>query len=180
MLKRLMAHSFINILDKELKYYAKKSGDYFIYDRWNEKNYASLTSLEINLLRKLDLSFLGLKTVPGVIGYFQNLEELNLSGNNLVELPSEIYTLKNLKVLNLGDIISGGNKLQAISKDIDKLTNLEVLQLVWNDDIKELPKEILNLQNIDYISLSQRAILKTKVGKEIEQRFCIDFEDFYN
>lgn len=97
-----------------------------------------------------------------------------------MELPSEIYTLKNLKVLNLGDVISGGNKLQAISKDIGKLTNLEVLKLVWNDDIKELPKEILNLQNINFISLSQRAILKTKVGKEIEQRFCIDFEDLYN
>ena len=50
----------------------------------------------------------------------------------------------NIKV-KFTDIISGGNKLQAISKDIGKLTNLEVLKLVWNDDIKELPKEILNL-----------------------------------
>lgn len=57
MLKRLMAHSFINILDKELKYYAKKSGDYFIYDRWKEKNYASLTSLKINLFKKTRFKF---------------------------------------------------------------------------------------------------------------------------
>jgi len=178
MIKRLMAHSFIQILDEELKYIAQRSGDYFIYDAWKKRDYTSLTSLKLKNLKKLDLSFLGLKTIPYEIGYFENLEELNLAGNHLQELPSEIYTLKNLKVLNLGDIISGGNKLHHISKDIEKLTNLEVLKLVWNDEIKELPKEILKLENIDFISLSQKAILDTPIGKQIEQSFCIDFEDF--
>lgn len=178
MIKRLMAHSFIQILDEELKYIAQKSDDYFIYDKWKKRDYTSLTSLKLKNLKKLDLSFLRLKAIPYEIGYFENLEELNLAGNNLQELPIEIYTLKNLKVLNLGDIISGGNKLQYISKDIEKLTNLEILKLVYNDEIKELPKEVLKLENIDLISLSQKAILDTPIGKKIEQSFCIDFEDF--
>ena len=178
MIKRLMAHSFIQVLDKELKYLACENDDYFIYNKWKKNNYTSLTSLKLKQLKKLDLSFLGLKTLPYEIAYFHNLEELNLAGNNLHELPSEIYTLKNLKVLNLGDIISGGNKLQYLSKDIEKLTNLEELRLVWNDDLIQLPKEILKLENLDFISLSQKAILDTDIGKKIEQRFCIDFEDF--
>ena len=178
MIRRVMAKSFIQILEEELKYFAEKSGDYFVYDKWKERDYTSLTSLKLKHLKKLDLSFLGLKTIPYEIGYFESLEELNLAGNQLKELPNEIYTLRNLKVLNLGDIISGGNQLQYISKNIEKLTNLEVLKIVWNDELKELPKEVLNLENLDFISLSQKAILETDVGREIEERFCIDFEDF--
>lgn len=86
--------------------------------------------------------------------------------------------MKNLKVLNLGDVINGGNNIQYISKDIEKLINLDVLQIVWNDELKELPKEILNLEKLELLRLSQEEILETKVGKEIEQRVCIDFENF--
>lgn len=178
MIKELMALSFFKVLDEELKYLAQQNDDYFIYNRWKTHGYIYLSSLDLWHLKKLDLSFLGLKVLPYEIGYFQNLEELNLSGNQLRELPNEIFTLKNLKVLNLGDIINGGNQLQCIPKDIEKLTYLEVLKIVWNNELKELPKEILNLKNLDFISLSQQAILETNVGKELEQKFCIDFEDF--
>jgi len=178
--EQLILVSFLHSLEYELKYIAKKTNDYFIYDKWKEKEYTSLTTNQLIDLKKLDLSCIGLKTIPDELRYLQNLEELNLSGNNLQELPDGIFTLKNLKVLNLGDIINGGNKLQSISKDIEKLTKLEVLKLIWNDELMELPKEILNLKNLDYISLSQRAILETNVGKELEETFCVDFEDFYN
>lgn len=178
MIKRLLAHSFIQILDEELKYLADKSNDYFYYNNWKERGYTSLTSLKLRNLKELDLSLLGLKSLPYEIGYFQNVEELNLAGNNFSELPDEIYTLKNLKVLNLGDIINGGNNIQYISKNIEKLTNLEVLQIVWNDELKELPIEILNLERLELLRLSQEQILETKVGKKIEERVCIDFEDF--
>ena len=179
-IKHLMLVSFFCILDEELKCIAKKTDDYYIYDMWREKGYKFLNAKQIDGLKKLDLSFLGLKNVPKEIGYFQNLEELNLSGNYIHNLPVEIYNLKNLKVLNLGDVISGGNKIKCISKNIEKLTNLEVLKLVWNDELKELPKEILNLKKLELIFLSQQAILETDVGKEIEKTFFVDFEDFQN
>lgn len=175
-IKHLMLVSFFCILDDELKCVAKNTNDYYIYDRWWEKGYKFLNAKQIDGLKKLDLSFIGLKNIPKEIEHFQNLEELNLSGNHLQELPDEIYNLKNLKVLNLGDIIGGGNKIQYISKNIEKLTNLEVLKLVWNDELKELPKEILNLKKLELIFLSQQAILETDVGKEIEKTFFVDFE----
>lgn len=93
MIKRLLAHSFIQILDEQLKYVADESNKYFKYNNWKERGSTSLTSLKLGNLKKLDLSFLGLKTLPYEIGYFQNLEELNLAGNSLRELLDEIYML---------------------------------------------------------------------------------------
>lgn len=177
-IKRLLAHSFIQVLDEELKYLADETNDYFKYNNWKKRDYTSLTSLKLKNLKKLNLSFLGLKMLPDEIGYFQNLEELNLAGNNLRELPDSIYTLKKLKVLNLGDIISGGNNIQYISKDIEKLTNLEVLQIVWNDELKELPKQILKLEKLELLRMSQEEILQSKLGEKIEKSFIIDFEYF--
>ena len=46
----------------------------------NQIEYPNNKLTNMSYLKKLDLSFLGLKNVPKEIGYFQNLEELNLSG----------------------------------------------------------------------------------------------------
>lgn len=157
---------------ESLKYYLKE---------WeNKKNYHLLTKDEIENLKVLDLSYLYLIEIPKEIGYLQNLEILNLSGNKLKELPDEIYGLGNLKELNLGNIIYGGNDIRYISKNIDRLTKLESLHLIWNDNLTSLPQEILSLENLMYISLSQRVILKTDIGKELAQTVCVNFEDFYN
>lgn len=51
-----------------------------------------------------------------------------------------------------------------------------MLKLVWNDELKELPKEILNLKKLELIFLSQQAILETDVGKVIEKTFFVDLE----
>ncbi|MAD41901.1 MAG: hypothetical protein CL623_05865 [Arcobacter sp.] len=179
-IKHLMLTSFFNILEDEIKYVAEESNSTFIYKRWTERDYKSLNTRQLDFLKVLDLSFLNLNKIPQEIGCLENLEELNLAGNSLKELPEEIYNLKNLKVLILGDVISGGNNLTSLSRNIEKLTNLEVLKIVWNEDLKELPKEILKLPKLDLVLLSQRSILNNDVGQKLLMKCYIDIEDLYN
>jgi len=175
-----MLTSFFNILEDEIKYIEEESNNTFIYKRWIQRDYKSLNTRQLDLLKVLDLSFLNLNKIPPEIGCLENLEELSLAGNCLKELPEEIYNLKNLKVLSLGDVISGGNKLTSLSKKIGKLTNLEVLKIVWNEDLKELPKEILNLPKLDLVFLSQHSILDSEVGQQLLEKCYVDMEDLYN
>jgi len=179
-IKHLMLTSFFNILEDEIKYVAEESNSTFIYKRWTERDYKSLNTRQLDFLKVLDLSFLNLNKIPQEIGCLENLEELNLAGNSLKELPEEIYNLKNLKVLILGDVISGGNNLTSLSRNIEKLTNLEVLKIVWNKDLKELPKEILKLPKLDLVFLSQQSILNNDVGQKLLMKCYVDIEDLYN
>jgi len=179
-IRNLMLISFFNILDDEIKYLSEKDNSKFIYESWIERDYKSLKVRHLELLKVLDLSYLNLNQIPQEISCLKNLEELNLAGNYIKELPEEIYNLKNLKILNLGDILSGGNKLTFLSKNIEKLINLEILKIVWNEDLKELPKEILNLPNLQIVFMSQHSILENKVGQQLLEKCYVDMEDLYN
>lgn len=89
---------------------------------------------------KLDLSNLGLKTIPAEIVVFEKIEEINLS-NNEISYISNINILTNIKKLNLSY-----NKISDISF-IRKLTKLEILHISNNkiSNIKELPESLLEL-----------------------------------
>jgi len=165
---------FFNHIYKVLDHYDDLS---YNLEKWNKTNYHKLSKDELLNLKELDLSNLYLKKIPIEIGYLQNLEILNLAGNELEYLPDEIYGLINLKELNLGNIMNGGNNIKYISPNIDRLQNLQSLHLIWNDNLHSLPKEISNLKNISYFSLSQEDIYHSKVVKDMNV-FCIDFEEY--
>jgi internalin A len=87
--------------------------------------------------------------------------ELDLSGNNLEGLPSEIGRLQSLKKLVLGkwDDQEGskGNRLTAIPQEIFQLNNLKELHIAFNQ-IKEIPDAIVNLANLTQLYLSNNQI----------------------
>ncbi|KAB8027969.1 leucine-rich repeat domain-containing protein [Fluviispira multicolorata] len=77
------------------------------------------------------------------------LEFLDLSMNDLTEIPPSIKWLKNLKSLNLGQ-----NKIKEIPEFLTKMKSLEVV-ILQNNEIKEIPESTrkwldkLKVKNLD-------------------------------
>ncbi|MCH2045600.1 MAG: leucine-rich repeat domain-containing protein [Saprospiraceae bacterium] len=116
---------------------------------------AILNSLEYiymdnNSLKKLPKSMKKLKSlnelsiagnklqndIPDVIGELTQLTKLDLSENELQELPSEILQLKNLEVLDLRY-----NQLSDLPEPLKKLENLKTVYIGNNDFDKETRKK---------------------------------------
>ncbi|MFA5644585.1 MAG: leucine-rich repeat domain-containing protein [Patescibacteria group bacterium] len=111
----------------------------------------------------LDLSGKNLTKVDVSIFDQTNLEELNLSSNNLIDaLPSQIGKLKDLKILNVSN-----NQMTGVPAEIGQLINLEVLDLS-NNQLTGLPNELANLKNLKTLNLS---------GNEYSEK---DFESIRN
>jgi len=113
--------------------------------------------------------------LPKGISKLKRLQELKLAGNNFTK--EEIAELKKwmpeisiitdriftsfkdaLKSPNKVDILFlNHHKLNSLSRDIHKLTNLKELHLA-NNNIKSLPKEIGRLINLEALDISNNQI----------------------
>jgi len=78
----------------------------------------------------------------------RNLRQLDLSNNELTELPRRISKLKKLQYLNLGQ-----NNLTALPDEICNLTNLSHLYLS-NNELTKLPEKIGKLKKLKSLLLS--------------------------
>ncbi len=130
---------------------------------------------------RLSLRGKKLKTVPGDIFKFKNLQELDLSKNKLTSLPEKIGTLSNLQILNVSSnqlgslpdsigmlknlkkITAFKNNLTALPKQIGLLENLEVLDL-WSNDLATFPEEMNKLKKLRWMDL--RVILLNDEDQE--------------
>ena len=105
-------------------------------------------------VKSLNLSGNDIKEIPTDIGELTNLSELIISHCNLDSLPQEFGNLTNLRVLDLGN-----NELDEtdLSFSINNLSNLFVLSLASNQ-IQKLPQFLLNLKKIMVLDLSSNDI----------------------
>lgn len=110
---------------------------------------------------RLNLSGSGLSTIPDYVFQCKNLRSLNLSNNNLVEIPIELTKLKWLKRLDLS-----GNQIKQVRSKIFELTNLQFLNLS-NNELKTLPKQISELKKLKelHIAGNQLTILPNEIGE---------------
>lgn len=88
--------------------------------------------------------------------------ELDLSGNDLEGLPSEIGRLQSLEKLILGKLDNKareikGNRLTTISQEVLQLTNLKELHIPFNQ-ITAIPDAITQLSNLTTLILSGNQI----------------------
>ncbi len=91
----------------------------------------------------LDLSLQQLKELPKEIALFKNLEVLDLSFNHLTDLPAELKELKKLKILDL----SGCRRMRQLPAVVKEMNWLEEIRIIdipeWSDAKKAaLAKEL--------------------------------------
>ncbi len=99
-----------------------------------------------NLIR-LDLYGNQLIQLPSEIGLLSNLQELSAGENQLTQLPPEIGLLSNLQQLSLA-----GNQLTQFSLELSQFSNLQQLSLAGNQ-LTQLPPEIGLLSNLQQLHL---------------------------
>ena len=121
-----------------------------------------------NNIEELDLGGNNFQKIPGILSKLSKLETLDLDNNKLCYPPEPNFCLNNLKCLSLSN-----NNLSALSyselnkffKDSLYFPKLEALRLA-NNQLEFLPVNILNYKNIAYLYL-------------VGNNFC-EFPDFLN
>ena len=94
----------------------------------------------------------GYKKFPQWIFKYNELESLDLSSINIESVPSEISSLKSLKILNLKN-----DKLKTLPSEISQLSNLEELYILYNP-ISSFPSEISSLKSLKILYASHTGI----------------------
>lgn len=109
----------------------------------------------------LDLSELGLTTLPPEVGELRQLKQLDISDNYLVGLPSEIGNLVDLTMLDVAD-----NRLVELPSEIGDLASLRNLNLYGNR-LSFLPAAIMRLVKLKELIVSNNQILAVppQIGK---------------
>jgi hypothetical protein len=139
----------------------------------------NLVNLRVLILKNNHLDSF---SFPKNFGCMSKLEVLNLSGNQMEEMPLSIADLPSLKALymggnqlktlpcKIGDILTlemlylGGNQLRDVPATIGKLKNLLSLILCGNR-LETIPSTVVNLQRLENLSLhnNQLRTLPTEI-----------------
>jgi hypothetical protein len=98
--------------------------------------------VEPELLQSLNISMNELEEIPSFIMTFSSIEVLDVSSNRLKKLPDAITTLSSLKKLKVND-----NDLAELPENIDRFAVLETLDVSRNKLVK-LPESIKNLRSL--------------------------------
>ncbi len=113
---------------------------------------ARITEAESSGGEHLDLSNLGLKSIPDLGGQYRTLRHLNLSGNQLTSLPNWIWDLETLEDLNLT-----GNPLKELPLELGKLRSLRKLDL-YHAELSHLPDCFTDLTQLAFLGLSRNRL----------------------
>ncbi len=115
----------------------------------------------------LDLSYNQLRELPKEILQLRNLVKLSLSYNQMRKLPREIWQLRNLSQLSLIN-----NQLEELPGEIGQLRKLSQLDLM-NNQLKTLPGEIGQLRKLSQLDLKNNQLkeLPEEIGQLRKLRF---------
>ncbi|KAG6511885.1 putative disease resistance protein RGA4 isoform X5 [Zingiber officinale] len=112
------------VLDKK-PLYLRTFMPLYVFSSWRRINLFEVFS-ELKFLRALDLTGGGISEVPTAIGNLIHLRYLNLSKNNIEILPESITLLSNLQYLNL----SFNSRLRELPKELGNMQNLRDLDIL--------------------------------------------------
>lgn len=103
--------------------------------------------------KSLDLSGMGLTSIPPDLTELIKLEELNISNNQLAEIPPELAQLSNLQRLDLSK-----NRLTAVPPELARLSKLTIFDLSSNQ-LTIVPPELGKLSNLFIFNLSKNQLI---------------------
>ncbi|XP_067930875.1 leucine-rich repeat protein soc-2-like [Watersipora subatra] len=93
-----------------------------------------------------------LRSVPEVVTKLTSLEELDLSYNQIDQLPDRLDKLQRLKILKIRGSSYWPCSLRSVSEVVTKLTSLEELDLSYNQ-IEQLPDRLDKLQRLKILKI---------------------------
>ena len=123
----------------------------------NEELHQTIAQAAKERATSLDLSDNELTELPPEIGQLSNLTELDLAYNQLTSLPPTIAQLTNLTELNLS-----GNQLTTLPPEISQLTHLKKLMLgdvFGGNQLTSLPPTISQLNNLTVLGLGGNQLI---------------------
>ena len=103
---------------------------------------------KVSEIVKINIAHCQTGKFPPFLEKMDNLEELNLSGNNLLIIDKSLWKATNLKRLFLF-----ANKLEYIDEEIQNLKGLEEFN-IGSNELSELPEGLGELENLYSLSLS--------------------------
>ncbi|XP_030965148.1 putative disease resistance protein RGA4 [Quercus lobata] len=120
---------------------------------WNQETCDAFLS-SLTFLRMLDLSCIGIRSLPHSIGKLKHLRYLDLSQNFAIQmLPNSITSLQNLETLDLSFCYG----LMELPRNITKLVNLRHLDISNCRKLTHMPcglGQLTNLQSLSQYVLS--------------------------
>ncbi len=117
---------------------------------------------ELTLLQILNVNCNELTALPSFV-HLKNLLRLDVSHNQLTELPDGIYELE-----HLAEIHASNNQIASIDANVSKLTSLKVLSLNVNK-IELIPTELSECHKLKDLHLQDNLIKDSKLVKLIKQ-----------
>lgn len=139
------------------------------FTTWCAANSELLAQIDV-----LDLSKLGLTSLPEEIGYLSGLKNLNLKNNRLSELPTACTNFRSLTHINLEN-----NEFATIPPCLAELPKLRVLKMKGNL-LKTVPAWVFFQRNLKSLSFADNPIRSLPKGylKWIKQLELVDDEPF--
>lgn len=119
----------------------------------------------------LNLSYNELSELPKELSQFINLQALNISGNRFKNKEKLIESLS--KLPNLMILVANRCNLRKLPDNISLLKGLEVLSIETNG-LKELNQNIGDLSKLKYLSVRSNSYLKD-LPKSVENLNCLQF-----
>lgn len=103
---------------------------------------------------RLNLSYQNLTEIPAVVFEMENLKVLNLNNNKITEIPPEIG-----KLIHLEKLILSNNKIVDVADEIGHLKALKKLSLRTNK-IDQLPSSIGDLESLEVLKIGYNQLVE--------------------
>ncbi|MBT3816793.1 MAG: hypothetical protein HOE80_00520 [Candidatus Magasanikbacteria bacterium] len=92
----------------------------------------------------LDLRKMSLTILPVEFGELYHIEEVYLGLNNFTEIPECLFSLKNLRILDISS-----NRLESVSPKIELLEK-------YAEEVSSNPEDFINFVNLNFEDLKDR------------------------